>query len=85
MVDVELQPHRKNILNFFVCMKLKLFYLIYSLGGYNRNKTRPRRPRIQILRKWLQFRVDAIPSKPGFIPFIIHNSAKLSNHKINTV
>ena len=43
----------KNVLNLFVCIKLSFFltiflsYLIYSLGGYNRNKTRPRRPRIK--------------------------------------
>ena len=27
-------------------------YLIYSLGGYNRNKTRPRRSRSQFIKKW---------------------------------
>ena len=42
-----------NVLNLFVCIKLNFFlqifflYLIYSLCGYNMNKTRTRQPRIQ--------------------------------------
>ena len=42
--NMELKPHE------IACIKLNFFlqftflYLIYSLGGYNRNKTRPRRP-----------------------------------------
>ena len=30
------------------CLKFSLLYLIYSLGGYNRNKTRPQRSRIKL-------------------------------------
>ena len=43
----------KNLLNLFVCIKLTIslqfsfLYLIYSLGGYNKTKKHPRRPRIQ--------------------------------------
>jgi hypothetical protein len=43
----------KNVINIFVCIKLfflltiSFLYLIYSLGGYIRNKTRPRPPQIQ--------------------------------------
>jgi hypothetical protein len=56
-VDVELHPSFKRfiiiIYYFFVCIKLNFFlqfsflFIIYSLSGYNRNKTRPQRPRVQ--------------------------------------
>ena len=65
MVDVELHPHGiapisfKNITNLFICIKRIFFlYLIFFLGGYNRNKTRPRRPRIHFKK------VGALPSEP---------------------
>ena len=53
MVDLELHPHeiapilKKNLINLFVCIKFNflltifLALVIYSLGGHNRNKTRP--------------------------------------------
>ena len=57
-VDVELHPHGivpifKKCIKSFCIHKFKIFlkffflYLIYSLGRYNRNKTRPRRPLFQ--------------------------------------
>ena len=53
--------------NLLFSLQLFFLYLIYSLGGYDRNKTRPRRRLILILRKVLQFRVGAIPSEPNNI------------------
>ena len=58
MVDMELLPHgitlilKRNVLILFVCITLFFYYffflyIFYSLGGYNRNKICPRRPRIQ--------------------------------------
>ena len=50
---------KKYVSNLFLCIKLNFFlqffflYLIYSLGGYNRNVTRPLRPRIHFLGKWV--------------------------------
>ena len=62
MVDVELHPSFKNELK--KCMhKTFLFYVIYSLGAYNRSKTRPRRPRIKFKEigcnsVWVQYQVN---------------------------
>jgi hypothetical protein len=48
MVDMELHPSLKNVLNLLVCIKPDFiltiflsFFLIYSLVGYNRNKNLP--------------------------------------------
>ena len=65
----------KNVLNLFVCIKHYFFflqfsflYLIYSRnGGYNINKNPPPATTNPILRKWVQFRVGAIPSEPEML------------------
>ena len=52
MVDVELHPHGiapifLKMYQIFFSLTISFLYLIYSLGGCNRNKTRPLRPQIQ--------------------------------------
>ena len=52
-LNTGLNPFLKIVLNVFVCIKLifsRTFFLSLSnlnIGGYNINKTRPQRPRIQ--------------------------------------
>ena len=69
MVDVELHPSLKNVLNLFVCRKLNFFLTIFLsdffiiplvIGGYNSNKISPsdHEPNFN---KRVQFRVGAIP------------------------
>ena len=64
---VELHPHGitpiflKCIKSFF--LQFFLLYLIYSFGGYNRNKTRPWQPQIQFNKSgcnpvWVQYKVN---------------------------
>ena len=89
LVDVELHPNGiapifKKCIKSFCMHKLNFFlqyfflYRIYSLGGYNRNKTRPMATTNPILRKWVRSCVGAIPSKPKFLPF----SSRLLCHLI---
>ena len=62
----------KNVLNLFVCIKLNFFlqfsflFLIYSPGGYNRSKTRPRRPQIIFFKE-----NGCMPSEPTSKPILV--------------
>ena len=67
VVDVELHPSFKKYIKSFFMHKTKFFscnfpfFICFNpLGGYSRNKTRPRRLRILFLRKWVWFRVGAL-------------------------
>jgi hypothetical protein len=62
-------------------LQFSFLYLSYSLGGYNKNKTRPWRPRIQ-LGKWVEFRVGAF-AIPSETLFLSENTETSSNHQNN--
>ena len=86
-----------NVLNLFVCINLNFFLtffflsLIYSLGGYNRNKTRPRRPQIQFLESgcnsvWVYYQVNHFLSthkhKQIYIEIFLFILIKFSNRSV---
>ena len=84
----ELHLFLTKILNLFVLyaknIQFSLLYLIYSIGGYDRNKNPPLTTTNPILRKWVQFRVGAIPSEPTHTQYSLH-STLTPNNFTNTI